>query len=65
MRMCSRWCPHSVNIMQNALIRAILVQIWNQPNLLAITALQANLEDQGQTLVQQKFSWAFIQHVNQ
>lgn len=38
--------------------------MWNQPNLLAITALQANLEDQGQALVQSMFSWGFIQHAN-
>lgn len=38
--------------MQNTLIIATLVKIWNQSNLLAIKALHANLEDQGQILVQ-------------
>lgn len=44
---------------KNALIGAIFVKIWNQPNLLAIQALQANLEDEGQSFMQWMFPWDF------
>lgn len=52
-------------MMQNAFIRATLVKIWSEPHLLAIQALQANSEDEGQTLAQQTSSWGFTRCANQ
>lgn len=56
---------HSSKMMQNAFIRATLVKIWNEPHLLLIQALQANSEDEGQTLAQQTSSWGFTSCANQ
>lgn len=56
---------HSSKMMQNAFIRATLVKIWSEPHLLAIQALRANSEDEGQTLAQQTFSWGFTRCTNQ